>query len=68
MHRTTIIAALIALGAQAASAAETFTVAPRAVPDEKAVFATVETANVVPARARIGGTVAELSVKDGDEV
>ena len=31
------------------------------VADEKAVFATVESANVVPARARIGGTVAELS-------
>ena len=36
--------------------------------DEKAVFATVESANVVPARARIGGTVVELAVKEGDEV
>ncbi|MCW5689108.1 MAG: efflux RND transporter periplasmic adaptor subunit [Pseudolabrys sp.] len=67
-RRTTIIAALFALSAQSAWAAETFTVTPGAVPDEKAVFATVETANVVPARARIGGTVAELNVKDGDEV
>ncbi|MBS0536005.1 MAG: efflux RND transporter periplasmic adaptor subunit [Proteobacteria bacterium] len=67
-YRTTIIAALLALSVQQVWAAETFTVAPRAVADEKAVFATVETANVVPARARIGGTVAELSVKDGDEV
>ena len=32
------------------------------------MFATVESRNVVPARARIGGTVVELSVKDGDEV
>jgi RND family efflux transporter MFP subunit len=38
------------------------------VADEKAVFATVESVNVVPARARIGGTVVELSVKEGDGV
>ncbi len=53
---------------KAAPAAATFTVKPGMVADEKAVFATVESANIVPARARIGGTVAELSVKDGDEV
>jgi RND family efflux transporter MFP subunit len=49
-------------------AAETLTVRPANVVDEKAVFATVESANVVPARARIGGTVAELSVRAGDTV
>jgi RND family efflux transporter MFP subunit len=38
------------------------------VGDEKAVFATVESANVVPARARIGGTVARLAVTYGDHV
>jgi RND family efflux transporter MFP subunit len=38
------------------------------VADEKAVFATVESANVVPARARIGGTIAELAVRQGDRV
>ena len=38
------------------------------VSDEKAVFATVETANVVPARARVGGTIAELKVRQGDKV
>ena len=54
--------------ANAALAQETFTVAPKTVADEKAVFATVESANVVPARARIGGTVVELAVKEGDEV
>ncbi len=36
--------------------------------DEKAVFATVESANVVPARARIGGTIIELKIKQGDRV
>ncbi len=59
---------LLALLAQHALAQQTFTVEPKAVADEKAVFATVESANVVPARARIGGTVAELSVKEGDHV
>jgi multidrug efflux pump subunit AcrA (membrane-fusion protein) len=56
------------LFAHKALADETFTVAPTTVADEKAVFATVESANVVPARARIGGTVVELAVKEGDAV
>jgi len=60
--------AVAMLLAQQAFAADTFTVEPKAVADEKAVFATVESANVVPARARIGGTVAELNVKEGNEV
>jgi len=54
--------------AQRASAQDTFVVAPKTVGDEKAVFATVESATVVPARARIGGTVAALAVKEGDAV
>lgn len=62
------VAAALALLAQAAIAQEAFTVAPKSVADEKAVFATVESANVVPARARIGGTVVELAVKEGDSV
>lgn len=45
-----------------------FSVAARTVADAKAVFATVESTNVVPARARIPGTVAELRVHDGDKV
>jgi RND family efflux transporter MFP subunit len=62
-------AAILAIAAlHPALAADTFTVAPSKIADEKAVFATVESANIVPARARIGGTVAELNVKDGDEV
>lgn len=59
---------LLALTAQGALAQATFTVEPKLIADEKAVFATVESANVVPARARIGGTVVELGVKEGDEV
>jgi RND family efflux transporter MFP subunit len=68
MRAGIFVAAALALLAQAALAEETFTVAPKAVADEKAVFATVESANVVPARARIGGTVVELAVKEGDAV
>lgn len=45
-----------------------FTVQQSSLTDEKAVFATVESPNVVPARARIGGTVASLSVHQGDTV
>lgn len=46
----------------------TYLVRETTVPDEKAVFATVESANVVPARARIPGTIVELKVKWGDHV
>src|SRR5664279_2518790 len=63
-----VVAAVLALFAQQAIAQETFVVAPKTVADEKAVFATVESANIVPARARIGGTVVDLAVKEGDGV
>ena len=62
------IVAALTLFAHAAFAQETFVVVPKTVADEKAVFATIESANVVPARARIGGTVIELAVKEGDGV
>jgi RND family efflux transporter MFP subunit len=45
-----------------------FTVVSTSVADEKAVFATVESASIEPARARIGGTVAALAVREGDRV
>ncbi len=51
-----------------ARAEDIFVAAPTSVPDQKAVFATVESRRVVPARARIGGTVAELKVREGDHV
>lgn len=38
------------------------------ITDEKSVFATVESANVVPARVRTGGTILELKVRQGDRV
>jgi len=54
----------------ALSAAEDnlFVVEMREIGDLKAVFATVESTNVVPARARIGGTVASLLVDEGASV
>ena len=61
------LAGCIALAA-VAQAETTFTVKLANLTDQKAVFATVESPNVVPARARIGGTVASLSVRQGDSV
>jgi len=46
----------------------TYLVQSTMVADEKAVFATVQSANVVPARARIGGTIVELKVRQGVSV
>jgi RND family efflux transporter MFP subunit len=67
--RVLIVAGIFVLGlARAVQAGEVFTVEPTRVADEKAVFATVESIHVVPARARIGGIVAELKVKEGDRV
>lgn len=58
---------LLQLSAMPASAAE-FTVRQTATQDEKAVFATVESTSVVPARARIGGTIVDLGIREGDSV
>jgi len=69
MRLLNLLAGLAAVGLSASLArADTLTVAPQSVADEKAVFATVESISVVPARGRIGGTVAELNVREGDRV
>lgn len=52
----------------AIAAEGTFAVALQRIEDRKAVFATVESADTQAARARIGGTVADLSVDEGDPV
>ncbi len=62
-----IVDGLVAL-TSVAQAQSSFTVQLTKLTDEKAGFATVESPNVVPARARIGGTVATLSVRQGDSV
>lgn len=68
--RRLILLSLVAVAAAGASPtdAEVLTVASRSVTDEKAVFATVESISVVPARGRIGGTVVQLNVREGDSV
>src|ERR1700739_4933071 len=66
--RVLVIAAIGIASLCPALADEALVVAPVRIPDQKAVFATVESRRVVPARARIGGTVAELVVKEGDHV
>lgn len=47
---------------------ETITLAPSVVTEWKAVYGRIEARDRVPARARIGGTVVDLSVSEGDEV
>lgn len=69
MHRLKFLDFLVAVTiVPSAAFGETFTVASRLVSDEKAVFATVESISVVPARGRIGGTVVQLNVREGDSV
>src|SRR5271165_2883936 len=55
-------------GAHAASAGESFVVHATDVADRKAVVATVEPVHQLVARARIGGTLASLTIKEGDVV
>jgi multidrug efflux pump subunit AcrA (membrane-fusion protein) len=60
--------AISAVPIQASLAADTYSVSLREISDDKAVFATVEAPKPVPARVRTGGTVAQLTVKEGDRV
>ncbi len=48
--------------------AEEFTVHSREVDDRKAVIATVEPVHLLVARARIGGTIIRVTVKEGDRI
>ena len=66
--RALVLVCLALLLAGQGHAEETFVAAPSSVADQKAVFATVESRRVVPARARIAGTVAQLKVREGDHV
>jgi len=66
--RRLMILSIFAIVASGAARADVLIVATRSVADEKAVFATVESISVVPARGRIGGIVVELNVREGDPV
>lgn len=48
--------------------AETFTLEPTDVTEWKAVYARIEARDRIPARARLGGTLVELDVSEGDLV
>jgi RND family efflux transporter MFP subunit len=65
--RFVVLAAALAT-ATSALAAETMVLSPQSIPEWKAVYGRVEARDLVPARARIGGTVVELLVSEGDEV
>ncbi|MAK64583.1 MAG: efflux transporter periplasmic adaptor subunit [Maricaulis sp.] len=58
----------LALAAASLQSAETHTVEQTEIPDRKAVFATVESIDTITARARIGGTIGQLQVDEGDSV
>ena len=62
-----LLAALLPLSATAAEPS-TLTIRPRPVEDLKAVFATVESVRETLARTRIGGTIADLTVTEGDKL
>ncbi|MFS8037722.1 efflux RND transporter periplasmic adaptor subunit [Xanthobacter sp. AM11] len=64
----TVIAALVAACCASAAHAEDFVVRRQEVPELKAVFGEVESRTVVPARARIGGTVRQVRVSEGSQV
>jgi RND family efflux transporter MFP subunit len=67
MHRAAfLILGLTLLAGPALS--EIVTLAPTQVTEWKAVYGRIEARDRVPARARIGGTVVELSVSEGDLV
>jgi RND family efflux transporter MFP subunit len=61
------LAVTAVLGVAPARAAE-FVVRATTIPEMKAVFGQVESRIVVPARARIGGSVRELRISQGDQV
>lgn len=58
----------LSLMSTASFAAETLRLDPVKVPEWKAVYGRVEARDSVSARARIGGTVVDLKVTEGDDV
>ncbi|WP_206455482.1 efflux RND transporter periplasmic adaptor subunit [Aurantimonas marina] len=62
-----ILAAVMSWSVAAAGAAE-FVVRVQTIEETKAVFGQVESRDVVPARARIGGTLRQISIDEGVQV
>ena len=65
--RTALLAAFLLAAAVPAAAAE-LVVHPHPIDDLKAVFGTVESLRETIARARIGGTVSDLAITEGQRV
>ena len=63
-----VLSAVVLFAPQIKAQETSFSVSAGQVEDRKAVFATVESVDVVSARARIGGTVAQLLVDEGSPV
>ncbi|MCB6179908.1 efflux RND transporter periplasmic adaptor subunit [Rhodobacter sp. Har01] len=63
-----LIATILALWLPLSATAETFTLQPVELTDWKAVFGRIEARDRLPARARLGGTLVDLAVKEGDTV
>lgn len=62
------LSATLGLISGAGAAEQTLIAHPSAIPDEKAVFATIESRRIASGRSRIGGTVAALAIREGDQV
>jgi RND family efflux transporter MFP subunit len=67
MYKILLLSLLLAAPALAQTA-PIFEVTVTLIADRKAVFATVESVDTLTARTRVGGTVAELLVDEGDMV
>jgi RND family efflux transporter MFP subunit len=65
--RRAAVYALLA-GMTASAAADEFAVESQTIVETKAVFGQVESRNVVPARARIGGTIRNIVIDEGSQV
>lgn len=66
--RKTIASAALGMLFAAGAFAETLKIEFQPVVEMKAVYGTVEAKDIIPARARIGGTLAALAVSEGDAV
>jgi RND family efflux transporter MFP subunit len=67
-HLLHAVLAVLLLAPAAVLAQDRLAVRPRLVEDRKAVFATVESVREAEARARIGGTLRRVAVREGDAV
>lgn len=67
LHPVFLLALSIAAGIAPANAADRV-VKGITIPDMKAVFGQVESTRVIPARARIGGSIRAVEVSEGDQV